>query len=93
VSPVVWHDESGEARIYSDTCADCGQPLYDTGCGAADCPGLTCLDCCIGCDIETAPEGGQCAQTIAAETEEERAARIDRERAAWGLPPISGGSS
>lgn len=75
--------------IDPDDCPDCGQPLYDTGCDAPDCTGRCCFDCGTGCDLELAPEGGQCAQALDAESDEERQERINEERAAAGLSPIT----
>lgn len=72
-----------------DTCTSCGGPWYDTGCSAPGCTATCCMDCGIGCDIEVDSVRGACAQALAAESEEDRAARIDRERAAFGLPPAS----
>jgi hypothetical protein len=45
------------------------------------------MNCGTGCDAETDPEG-RCAAALAEEDEEERCARFDAERAAFGLPPL-----
>lgn len=75
--------------IDSDTCGNCGEPLYDTGCAAPGCTATCCMDCGIGCDIEVDNLDGACARALAEESEEDQAERIDRERAAFGLPPVS----
>lgn len=41
-----------------------------------------------GCDIELS-DSGRCAQAMASESEEDKDARIERERASWGLPPLT----
>lgn len=71
--------------LVPDECPDCDVPLYDTGCAAPNCHGRTCMDCGIGCDIEIASEDGRCATAIAEELPEDALARINEERAAWGL--------
>jgi hypothetical protein len=71
-----------------DSCPDCGDPRYDTSCDAPGCTSTAFLCCGTGCDIEVDPEGGRCARAIAAETAEELFARINRERAAFGLDAI-----
>ena len=63
--------------------------LYDTGCDAPGCRGYVCYGCGTGCDIEADPEHGQCATALAAESDEDYDARIDAERAAFGLPALS----
>jgi hypothetical protein len=65
-----------------DYCADCDEPLHDTGCGAPGCNGCCCLRCGTGCDREFFdPDESVCAQTDAAD---DHAERIYRDRAAYG---------
>jgi hypothetical protein len=85
--PVYYDTEAEEFMIGPDTCPDCGEPLYDTGCDAPGCTARCCMNCGTGCDAETDPEG-RCAAALAEEDEEERCARFDAERAAFGLPPL-----
>ena len=90
---VVYYDGIIDAFVIeSDDCGDCHQPLYDTGCDAPSCNGRCCMDCGTGCDIEfvTAEQGGRCASALAEESDEEFGARINRERAAFGLSPAGG---
>lgn len=78
--------------IEPDDCPDCEQPLYHSGCVAPGCNGLACEDCGTGCDLEFSPAGeGECASALADEPEADRQARIDVERAAFGLSPIGSG--
>ena len=85
----VWYDSTaGKFVISPDVCPECGDGLYDTACDAAGCPGRCCMDCGTGCDIEMDPENGRCASALAAESEDDRDARIDAERAAFGLRPL-----
>jgi hypothetical protein len=86
--PIMWDDEDSAMVIVSESCPGCGQGLYDTGCGAPGCVGFCCMDCGTGCDLEMNPDGGQCARALAAESDDDRAERIDRERAAFGLSPL-----
>jgi hypothetical protein len=78
--------------VEPDECGGCGEPLYDSGCAAPGCNGRACQDCGTGCDLDfvDADEGGRCAAAIAEEDEDERDARIDAERAAFGLSPLTG---
>jgi len=85
--PVYYDSEAGTFAIASDYCADCGEPLYDTGCDAPGCTARCCMDCGTGCDIEADPDG-RCASALAAESEDDRDARFDAERAAFGLRPL-----
>lgn len=84
---VRYDDAAAGFVIESDYCQDCGGPLYDTGCDAPGCNARCCQECCTGCDIEwlDADEGGYCAIALARESGEDRAERINRERAAFGL--------
>lgn len=67
---------------------DCGRPMYDTGCPAPGCSGWGCTDCGEGCAYGLV-EDSPCAQALAAESETERAERINTERAAFGLSPLA----
>jgi hypothetical protein len=87
--PVIYDEESGGLAVAPDECG-CGRPWYDTGCAAPGCLGQWCPECGTGCDIEVAPEDGTCAAALAEESDEEAAERINRERAAFGLRPLSG---
>lgn len=84
-----YDDESGGIAFIPNNCEDCGEPLYDTSCDAAGCSGRACVDCGTGCDIEFAPEDGRCATSLAEEGDDEYDARLDRERAFFGLPPVA----
>jgi hypothetical protein len=90
--PVMFDDLSGGFVIRSDDCEDCGQPLYQSGCDAAGCDGLACQDCGSGCDYDFVDleDGGRCATAREAESDEDYAERVNRERAAFGLSPITG---
>ncbi|AHH98244.1 hypothetical protein KALB_4882 [Kutzneria albida DSM 43870] len=72
--------------IYPDNCKDCGGPFYDTACDAPGCVGRACLSCGVGCDWELAE--GSCRQSVAGESNEDRVARVNAERAAFGLSPV-----
>ena len=87
---IAYDEESGSLAIGSDEC-ECGQPWYDTGCAAPGCLGQWCPECGTGCDIEVDPDGGTCATAIDAESDDEAEERINRERAAFGLRPLTGG--
>jgi hypothetical protein len=89
VTPVMWDDQDAALVIVSEDCPDCGEGLYDTGCDAPGCAGFCCMDCGTGCDMEFNPENGACVRALDDESEDERAERIDRERAAFGLSPVS----
>jgi hypothetical protein len=58
-----------------DYCADCDEPLHDTGCGAPGCNGRCCLRCGTGCDREFFDEG---------DAADDHVERINRARAAYG---------
>lgn len=79
--------EDGAFVIDSDTCT-CGQPFYLSNCDAPGCDGRACESCGGGCDLDFVDDG-DCASAIAVESDEDRAARINAERAAFGLSPIS----
>jgi hypothetical protein len=86
---VYYDTEAEEFAIGPDNCPECEEPLYDTGCDAPGCSSRCCMDCGTGCDIEVNPDGGRCAAALAEESEEDRDARFDAERAAFGLPPLT----
>ena len=86
--PIYYDDDAGVLAIGSEYCGDCGAALYDTGCAAPACRGYVCYGCGTGCDIEADPEHGRCATALAAESAEDHDARIDAERAAFGLPAL-----
>ncbi|ACU71906.1 hypothetical protein Caci_2997 [Catenulispora acidiphila DSM 44928] len=83
------HETSGLAFI-ADTCEDCGEPLYFSGCDAPGCTGFGCQDCGTGCDLDFMGDDGTCAQAIAEEDQEDHDERINAERAVFGLSPIEG---
>lgn len=83
--------ESEGFAVIPDECPDCESPLYDTGCDAPGCNGRSCLECGTGCDLEVDPQSGKCATALDEETDDEYAARVDMERAAFGLPPVGHG--
>ena len=85
----VRYDYDDGFTIVSETCEDCGQPLYDTGCDAPRCNGFCCMDCGTGCDIEFDRENGRCATALAGESDEDYTVRVNAERAAFGLSPIA----
>jgi len=74
--------------LVPDACPDCRTPFYDTGCPAPGCPGSFCVACAAGCDIEVDPEG-QCAAAVQQETPEAVLARVNAERAGFGLAPLT----
>ena len=86
---VYYDTDAEEFAIASDECPDCDSPLYDTGCDAPGCLARCCMQCGTGCDIEFAPEDGRCATALAEEDDDDRAERINRERAAFGLSPLA----
>ena len=90
--PIYYDEEAGTLAIGSDDCDECGSPNYsDTGCAAPGCTGRYCTDCYAGCDIEARGFGhSRCEDALAAENDEDRDARLDAHRAAFGLPPLSG---
>jgi hypothetical protein len=70
-----------------DYCADCDEPLSDTGCGAPNCNGRCCMRCGTGCDREFFdPDDSVCAQAEAAEPDADHVERINRKRA--GSRPV-----
>lgn len=81
---VYYDTTTGQFAIIPDECGDCGDPLYDTSCGAPGCTGRCCMNCGTGCDLELDDEG-RCADAIAAESDKDREARWAAERAAFGL--------
>ena len=86
--PVYYDTEAESFAVASETCGECGEPMYDTGCDAPGCLGYFCTVCGTGCDIEIDREHGTCAQAIAAEPDEDHDARVDAERGAFGLSPL-----
>lgn len=86
--PVYYDDTESTYAISPDNCGDCGEPLYDTGCDAPGCSARCCMSCGTGCDIELDPDKGRCATALDEESDSEYEARVDRERAAFGLPPV-----
>jgi hypothetical protein len=86
---VYYDTDAEEFAISPDDCEDCGEPLYDTGCDAPGCQGRCCMDCATGCDIEIIGEGGRCATALAGESDEDYDARVNAERAAFGLSPVA----
>jgi len=88
--PVYYDENAGTLAIGSDDCESCGSPnYYDTGCAAPGCMGRYCTDCYAGCDIEARSFGrSRCEDALDAESDEEAAARVNAERAAFGLTPI-----
>lgn len=86
----VWYDDTENTYVISpDHCENCKDDLYDTGCDAPGCSARCCMSCGTGCDIELDPEEGQCATALAMETDSQYYARVDRERAAFGLAPLT----
>ena len=82
-----YDDETCGFTFISPNCGDCGQPRYDTGCDAPGCDGHQCDACGSGCDRDN--PGGSCARALAAESEDEYTARVNRGRAAFGLSPVT----
>jgi hypothetical protein len=87
--PIIYDEESGGLALQSEFCEDCTSPLYDTGCDAPGCRGYRCGNCGTGCDAEFDNESGRCATALAAEGDEDRDARVNAERAAFGLSPVA----
>lgn len=85
---VRYDDTLGSFLIESDNCETCGDPLSDTGCDAPGCNGRFCDRCGTGCDLQSDPASGECATFAAVETPEQKQARHNRERAAFGLPSL-----
>lgn len=91
VSPIQY--DNGNLIVVPDHCPECGESLYDSGCGAPGCTGRGCQDCRWGCDLDFVPEDeSRCAQASAQETPEGHTARIGEERAFWGLPDRGDGN-
>jgi hypothetical protein len=87
---VYFDTAANEFVIAGDTCPDCDEDLYQSGCTAPGCNGLACENCGTGCDIDFLPDDeSRCAAAIAAEPEDDRRTRLNAERAASGLPPIN----
>ena len=74
--------------IHPEDCPHCGQPLYFSGCDAPDCSGWGCQDCGTGCDLDFVDDG-DCATARAGEAPDDRLDRENRERAPFGLSPLS----
>ncbi len=83
-----YDDDRAAIVIVPDECPDCGYPRYDTGCDAPGCHGAAFMCCGTGCDNGLIP-GGRCETALAEEDGDDRAERIDRERAAFGLPTLA----
>lgn len=90
---VYYDTEAEEFMIGPDDCPDCNEPLYDTGCDAPGCQGRCCMNCGTGCDLELMGEEGRCATALTEESDGEYEARVDAERAAFGLPPVHSGGT
>ena len=43
--PVIFNTATGGLGVVSEYCGECGEPLYDTGCGADGCLGYRCDNC------------------------------------------------
>lgn len=87
--PVYYDTDAESFAIAPENCSDCGAPLYDTGCDAPGCLGFRCNECGTGCDVDIEPQDGTCARALADETDEDYTARINAERAAFGLSPLT----
>jgi hypothetical protein len=85
--PIIYDEESGGLAVASETC-ECGEPYYDTGCDAPGCNGYRCIDCGTGCDLDF-DDTGRCWTAMASESDEDYSARVNAERAAFGLSPIA----
>jgi hypothetical protein len=85
--PIIYDEESGGLTVASETC-ECGEPLNDTGCDAPGCNGYRCSDCGTGCDLDF-DDTGRCWTAMASESGEDYSARVDAERAAFGLSPVA----
>jgi hypothetical protein len=91
---IYYDDETeafGIAAGHCPLCYDGEQDLCtarnDTGCDAPGCNGYV-YDCCgTGCDRGL--PGSRCQAAAEAESDEDHEDRINRERAAFGLSPIS----
>ena len=83
---ISYDPDAGGIVVIPDDCPDCGTPLYDGGCDAPGHIGRGCPDCGWGCDLDLAlADESRCAVERAAEDPDERAERLDAERAFWGL--------
>lgn len=87
--PVVYNDATESYEIFD--VVHCEQPMDDVGCDAPGCAGFgfVCRDCGFGCDLDVDADGN-CARARAAESQQDFADRVDRERAAFGLKPLQG---
>ncbi len=86
----VRYDTDDEQFVIDPThCPDCDEELYVSACDAPGCNSLACQDCGTGCDLDfvDAEDGGRCASALEDEDEEDYDARINAERAAFGLGP------
>ncbi len=88
--PIIFNTATGTLGVVSEFCTDCGEPLYDTGCGADGCLGYRCDNCGTGCDVDL-DDSGRCATALAEESDEDYDARVNAERAAFGLSPRTAG--
>jgi hypothetical protein len=91
VSSIGYQD--GGFVVIPDECPDCDAPLYGSSCDAPDCPARGCTECGWGCDLDFAGDDGNCAQAMADEDPDDRAARIAEERAAFALGPARSGET
>lgn len=94
MSAIFYDDEAAQFDSAPDHCPNCDdgeQSLdtarNDTGCDAPGCGGFS-YDCCgIGCDW--GHPGSRCEAAAAAESEQDRTDRVNRERAAFGLSEVN----
>lgn len=86
--PITYNQDEG-FTIVPEYCPDCEEPRYDTGCDAPGCDGFRCDNCSTGCDRDL-DGNGRCASALEGESDEDYAARINRERAAFGLVAADG---
>lgn len=84
--PISFDTVLDEFTIEPNVCG-CGSPLYESGCTAPGCSGRGCQECGTGCDLDFVDDG-RCATALAEEDDDERDERLNRERAAFGLPRI-----
>jgi hypothetical protein len=89
--PIQATADGGLEIFDASTCPECEETgtLSDTGCDAPGCRGWQCIECGWGCDVDTNPDGGRCAAAQAAESDEDHTARVNGERAAFGLSPLA----
>ena len=78
--------------VHPEDCPHCEQPLYFSGCDAPGCSSWGCQDCGTGCDLDFVDDG-DCATALAEEDPNDRQERQNRERAAFGLPPLTNGEA